>query len=58
MNGKFAVQGLTKNFGVNTPQEFKKDNSVYMWLYTTLSSLSNFYKLIEDGSGYTNIMFN
>ena len=58
MNGKFAVQGLTKNFGANTPQEFKKDNSVYMWLYTTLSSLSNFYKLIEDGSGYTNIMFN
>ena len=58
MNGKFAVHGLTKNFGVNTPQDFKKDNSVYMWLYTTLSSLSNFYKLIEDGSGYTNIMFN
>ena len=50
MNGKAAVKCLlTKPLGVNTPQDFEKDDSVY---YVTVYYTSIFPKLVQVGRGW------
>ena len=49
MNGQAMVQGLTKPFGVNTPQDFEKDDSVfYVTVYYTFITP----KLVQVGRGW------
>ena len=50
MNGKAVVKYLvTKPLGVNTPQDFEKDDSVY---YVTVYYTSIFPKLVQVGRGW------
>ena len=50
MNGQAAVKCLlNKPLGVNTPQDFEKDDSVY---YVIVYYISIFPKLVQVGRGW------
>ena len=49
MNGQAVVQGLTKPVGVNIPQDFQKDDSVY---YVTVYYTFINPKLVQVGGGW------